>query len=92
MHASVHAWANDTATDITIEVIRASGDRLELTTLVAEPGPLVAMKLQAVMNRAVDKQGTDLLDVIGKLPRNPWLQSWGGREVCPVWELVVHGV
>ncbi|MDN5795786.1 MAG: hypothetical protein L0H79_08555 [Intrasporangium sp.] len=31
---------------------------------MAEPGPLVAMKLQAVMNRSTQKQGTDLLDII----------------------------
>lgn len=64
LHASSHAWANDTATDISLEVIRANGDRFEVTTPVAEPGPLVAMKLQAVMNRSVGKQGTDLLDII----------------------------
>jgi hypothetical protein len=63
LHASAHAWANDTATDITLEVIRAKGERVEVTTPVAEPGPLVAMKIQAVMNRSVDKQGTDLLDI-----------------------------
>jgi hypothetical protein len=64
LHASAHAWANDTATDLTLEVIRANGERFEVTTLVAEPGPLVAMKLQAVMNRSVNKQGTDLLDIV----------------------------
>ncbi|MEU7906302.1 hypothetical protein [Actinoplanes sp. NPDC049118] len=64
LHASAHAWANDTATDMTLEVVRANGDHLEVTTLVAEPGPLVAMKLQAVMNRQAEKQGTDLLDII----------------------------
>lgn len=35
-----------------------------MTTPVAEPGPLIAMKLQAVMNRSADKQGTDLLDIL----------------------------
>ncbi len=64
LHASAHAWANDTATEIAIEVIRSSGDRVEVKTPVAEPGPIIAMKLQAVMNRSVQKQGTDLLDVI----------------------------
>jgi hypothetical protein len=64
LHASAHAWANDTATDLTIEVLRSGGDRIEVTMLVAEPGPLIAMKLQSVMNRAVDKQGTDLLDIV----------------------------
>lgn len=37
---------------------------MEVRTPVAEPGPLIAMKLQAVMNRSVAKQGTDLLDVL----------------------------
>lgn len=65
LHAAAHAWANDTATEITIEVLRAADRRqVEVATLVAEPGPLVAMKLQSVMNRSGDKQGTDLLDVV----------------------------
>jgi hypothetical protein len=64
LHASAHAWAYDTATNLTIEVIRVGGERVEITTPVAEPGSLIAMKLQAVMNRSVDKQGTDLLDIV----------------------------
>jgi hypothetical protein len=64
LHAAAHAWANDTATEITIEVIRSNGDHLDVSTLVAEPGPLIAMKLQAIENRPVRKQGTDLLDII----------------------------
>ena len=64
LHAGAHAWANDTATDLTIEVIRSDGQRVEVTTPVAEPGPLIAMKLQAVMNRSVNKQGTDILDIV----------------------------
>ncbi|HEY5854120.1 MAG TPA: hypothetical protein VIW24_08735 [Aldersonia sp.] len=46
LHATAHAWASDTATatDVTIEVVRAGGDRVRVTTLVAEAGPLVAMK------------------------------------------------
>lgn len=63
LHASAHAWASDTATNVTIGVVRPSG-RIEVTTPVAEPGPLLAMKLQAVMNRSVGKQGTDLLDIL----------------------------
>jgi hypothetical protein len=64
LHASAHAWANDSATDLIIEVVRRDGQRVDVTTPVAEPGPLVAMKLQAIMNRSVEKQGTDLLDII----------------------------
>jgi hypothetical protein len=36
-----------------------SGVHVEVSALVAEPGPLVAMKLQAIMNRAAAKQGAD---------------------------------
>ncbi|WP_199520848.1 hypothetical protein [Jiangella anatolica] len=64
LHATAHAWANDTATDLTIEALSASGSHVEVTTPMAEPGPLIAMKLQAVMNRSAEKQGTDLLDIV----------------------------
>lgn len=64
LHASAHAWANDSATDVTIEVISRGGDSIEVTTLVAESGPLIAMKLQAIMNRSAEKQGTDLRDIV----------------------------
>lgn len=64
LHASSHAWANDTATPLTIQVHPANGDPVRVTAPVAEPGPLVAMKLQAVMNRAAAKQGTDLQDIV----------------------------
>jgi hypothetical protein len=63
LHASAHAWANDSATEVTIEVALSDGAHVEVSALVAEPGPLIAMKLQAVMNRMVAKQGTDLQDV-----------------------------
>lgn len=46
LHASAHAWAHDTATDVTIAAIRAPDDPgIEVTALVAEPGPMIAMKL-----------------------------------------------
>lgn len=64
LHAASHAWAYDTATDLTIRVDLSDGSVVEVTTPVAEPGPLVAMKLQAVMDRGVEKQGTDLLDIV----------------------------
>ncbi len=41
-----------------------NGAHVEVSALVAEPGPLIAMKLQAIMNRAVAKQGTDLQDIV----------------------------
>lgn len=64
LHAFAHAWASDTASEVTIAVAPLSGPPIEVAALVAEPGPLVAMKLQAVMNRQVAKQGTDLQDVV----------------------------
>lgn len=64
LHVMAHAWAIDTATDLTLEVIRADGERVEVSTPVAQPGQLSAMKLQAVMNRSAAKAGTDLLDVV----------------------------
>jgi hypothetical protein len=36
----------------------------QAVTNVAEPGPLIAMKLQSVMNRPTAKEGTDLLDIV----------------------------
>jgi len=63
LHAFAHAWANDSATEVTIEVVPLSGGQVEVSALVAEPGPLIAMKLQAIMNRAVAKQGTDIQDI-----------------------------
>jgi len=63
LHAFAHAWASDTATEVTIRVAPLSGVHVEVSALVAEPGPLVAMKLQAIMNRTADKQGTDLQDI-----------------------------
>ena len=55
-----HAWAAATASDL---LLRAAGiaDR---TVAVAEPGPLIAMKLQSVMNREAKKEATDLLDMV----------------------------
>ena len=60
LHVLSHAWAATSATPVTL---RASGTS-ELTVSVAEPGPIVAMKLQSIMNRGSAKEGTDLLDII----------------------------
>jgi hypothetical protein len=64
LHAFAHAWASDSATEVTIEVAPLNGAHVEVSTLVAESGPLVAMKLQAIMNRPAAKQGTDLQDIV----------------------------
>jgi hypothetical protein len=60
LHVLSHAWAAASATSVTI---RASGSP-DLAVAVAEPGPLIAMKLQSIMNRGAQKEGTDLLDII----------------------------
>ncbi len=60
LHVLSHAWAAATATPIRI---RADG-LPDLSVAVAEPGPLIAMKLQSIMNRGAAKEGTDLLDII----------------------------
>ena len=65
LHASSHAWALDTATPIEISSVdRATGTTASISALVATPGALVAMKLQAIRNRSAAKQGTDLLDIV----------------------------
>jgi hypothetical protein len=65
LFATSHAWAWDSATPVSIQVMSLARDPLVVASaLVAEPGPIVAMKLQAVMNRADEKKGTDLLDIV----------------------------
>jgi hypothetical protein len=60
LHVLSHLWAAETATALTLAV-----DGVEpVTVAVAEPGPIIAMKLQAVMNRPAAKEGTDLLDIL----------------------------
>jgi hypothetical protein len=39
LHASAHAWASDSATEITIEVAPLRGVHVEVSALIAEPGP-----------------------------------------------------
>lgn len=60
LHVLAHAWAASTASPM---IIRAN-DIPDIEVAVAEPGPLIAMKLQSIMNRGVTKEGTDLLDII----------------------------
>jgi hypothetical protein len=60
-----HAWAIQTATPVRIRAASPSGSATtEVVVRVAEPGPLIAMKLQSIMNRPVDKERTDLLDIV----------------------------
>lgn len=60
LHVLSHSWAAATASPMIIRTEHGSG----LTVAVAEPGPLVAMKLQSIMNRGSAKEATDLLDII----------------------------
>jgi hypothetical protein len=60
LHVLSHAWAAATATPVTL---RAHG-MLDVTVKVAQPGALVAMKLQSMMNRGSAKEATDLLDIV----------------------------
>jgi len=55
-----HAWAAATATPVIIGV----HGQPDITVAVAEPGPLIAMKLQATFDRGKAKEGTDLLDIV----------------------------
>jgi hypothetical protein len=60
-----HAWAIQTATPVRIRATSSSESATtEVVVRVAEPGPLIAMKLQSIMNRPVDKERTDLLDIV----------------------------
>lgn len=94
LHAFAHAWANDSATEVTIEVAPLSGARVEVTALVAEPGPLVAMKLQAIMNRATGKQGTDLQDIarliLDEHVRPTALAQLGTCDTSPAADIALH--
>jgi hypothetical protein len=62
----LHDWAAATATKIIICAGARAGGAvgIEVRVAVAEPGPLVAMKLQSVMNRGRAKEATDLLDIV----------------------------
>jgi hypothetical protein len=59
-----HAWAIETATLVRIRAGGLDGSSTEVVARVAEPGPLIAMKLQSIMNRPVNKERTDLLDIV----------------------------
>lgn len=63
LHAAAHAWAFETATPVVLTV-HTTDSTLHVATPMAECGPLVAMKLQALMDRTGAKQGTDLLDIV----------------------------
>lgn len=60
LHLTAHVWAAETASPFVVEV----GDDVAVSTRIAAPGPLVATKLQSVMNRPLAKERTDLLDIV----------------------------
>jgi len=65
-YALGHAWAITTAEDMEIVAVPNSGAHPQARAVlaVATPGPLVATKLQSAMNRGVDKEAIDLLDIV----------------------------
>ncbi len=63
LYALAHDWALRTATPLRIRAA-AGGTAFEHCVRVAEPGPLIATKLQALPNRSKTKEATDLLDII----------------------------
>jgi len=75
LEAMAHEWTLDTATpmnivatSIDLSSLRGDAgptiDQTQAVALVARPGPLVAMKLKASIDRTTVKEATDLLDVI----------------------------
>jgi hypothetical protein len=94
LHASAHAWASDSATEVTIAVPSSSGPSVEVSTLVAEPGPLIAMKLQAIMNRSTAKQGTDLQDIarliLDEQARSAALAQLGNCDPSVATDIALH--
>jgi hypothetical protein len=63
LYALAHDWALRTATPLQIRA-SAGGTAFEHAVRVAEPGPLIATKLQALPNRSKIKEATDILDII----------------------------
>lgn len=65
LHVMSHAWGIASASSMVINVADAGTSKLEAVNVrVAAPGPLIAMKIQAVMNRSSAKEATDLLDIV----------------------------
>jgi hypothetical protein len=62
LYTLAHDWALRSATPLAIRAT-AGGTAFEHTVRVAEPGPLVATKLQALPNRSRAKEATDVLDI-----------------------------
>lgn len=67
LYTLAHDWALRSATPLAIRAT-AGGTAFEHTVRVAEPGPLVATKLQALPNRSRAKEATDVLDIARLVP------------------------
>jgi hypothetical protein len=59
LHVLAHEWAEASATPILLQ----TDNLATIEVRVAEPGPLVAMKLQSLPNRTSDKEASDLRDI-----------------------------
>ncbi|MEU0095218.1 nucleotidyl transferase AbiEii/AbiGii toxin family protein [Kribbella sp. NPDC006257] len=75
LEAMAHHWTLDTATTMAIYARDVTGpatpqskegsvDETHAVVLVARPGPLVAMKLKASIDRLAAKEATDLNDIV----------------------------
>lgn len=70
LEATAHQWTLQTAAAVHIRAttdpfaVETDEQACQATVLVARPGPLVAMKLKASVDRSTAKTATDLLDVV----------------------------
>lgn len=64
LYVLAHDWALRTASELRIRAVGAGSRTYEAAVRVAEPGPLIATKLQALPNRSAVKEATDLLDIV----------------------------
>lgn len=64
LYLLAHDWALRTATKLCIRAVDDIGRISEATVLVAEPGPLITTKLQALPNRTYQKEATDVVDIV----------------------------
>ncbi|MCF6387044.1 nucleotidyl transferase AbiEii/AbiGii toxin family protein [Mycobacterium sp. MBM] len=60
LHVMAHNWAAATASPMSLQTPGFA----PITVRVAEPGPLIAMKLQSLMDRGAAKEASDLLDIV----------------------------
>lgn len=70
VYAMAHIWALESATQMRLVVMEGTSEVTSAVARIAEPGPLVAMKLQSAPDRGSAKEGTDLLDIV-RLALNP---------------------